>query len=139
MFLMVGNASASLVGTDLLTSGDGLITIDDETGLEWLDMPLTNGMSYQAVSDSTYVNTHGFHFATEAELHELYNNMGMDIPTGVPSGGAPVHARSDLYVPIHTLHDYLGMTYVASGQNAILGVIGIVSGEMPLYRSIYYD
>ncbi|MBW1801600.1 MAG: PEP-CTERM sorting domain-containing protein [Deltaproteobacteria bacterium] len=124
---------ASLIVKDLVPlSGDSLVTLDDGTGLEWMDMPLTKGLSYMNVKNSSYVTEHHFRFATEAELLQLYENLGMQKE---PSS----QFLSELYNPIHTLHDALGMTLVASGQNAIYGFIGTESGSIPWYRSIYYD
>ena len=43
-------ASAALIEQDLFTSGDGLITLDTSTGLEWLDVTETLGQTYNAVA-----------------------------------------------------------------------------------------
>ncbi|MCJ7600607.1 MAG: hypothetical protein MUO63_03785 [Desulfobulbaceae bacterium] len=45
------SAWGSLVSRDLAPgSGDGLITFDPLTGLEWLDLPATQNLSYAAIS-----------------------------------------------------------------------------------------
>lgn len=42
-------ASASLLELDLLTAGDGLVTRDTETGLDWLDLTATLNLSYNDI------------------------------------------------------------------------------------------
>jgi hypothetical protein len=44
-FLLTLPASAALVEQDLFTAGDGLLTLDDATGLLWLDLTETTGLS----------------------------------------------------------------------------------------------
>ena len=55
---------------------NGLTTIDTETGLEWLDITETVGLSYNAVLGSAFVVNDGYRYASEAEVFELYNNAG---------------------------------------------------------------
>lgn len=42
-------ASAALIAVDLETPGDGLVTLDTESGLEWLDVTLTAGLSWAEI------------------------------------------------------------------------------------------
>jgi PEP-CTERM motif len=66
-------AQASLFSIDLKTAGDGLLTRDSATGLEWLDLAPTQNLSYDAVSKGAggFTTTEGFRFATQAELTGL--------------------------------------------------------------------
>lgn len=66
-------ASAVLISTDLLTAGDGLLTLDTATGLEWLDLTQTVGQSYNSVfaGFGGYTTTQGFGFANTTQVSQL--------------------------------------------------------------------
>jgi len=79
------SANAALLSVDLNTSGDGLITRDDSTGLDWLDLTETNNTS------RNYVLTQlgsgglfdGWRYATSAEVVALWaDNFGIDLSIG---------------------------------------------------------
>ncbi len=79
--VLPGSASASLVQSDLVSgSGDGFITLDTGTGLEWLDLTQTVGQSYNDVaagfSDISKIQF-GFSFANMSQVGELYTNAGL--------------------------------------------------------------
>ena len=59
----------------------GSTTYDPNTGLEWLDLTIFLGMSFNQTSASSYVMIDGFRFATEADLLSLYQSVGI-IQTG---------------------------------------------------------
>ena len=47
--VFVGSAHAALVSEDLDVSGDGLLTLDTETGLHWLNFSATKGFTANQV------------------------------------------------------------------------------------------
>ncbi|MGB1109219.1 MAG: hypothetical protein ACPG4N_02625 [Gammaproteobacteria bacterium] len=69
---------SALIEQDLISGGDKLVTYDDSTGLEWLDMTATQGLGYSTVMASSYVTTYGFRYATLTELQGLYTGVGLD-------------------------------------------------------------
>lgn len=72
-------ANAELISTDLSTFDDGLATLDTETGIEWLDLTQTDGMSITQVEsllDSTFA---GWRLPTSAEATEMMNNHFLSI------------------------------------------------------------
>jgi PEP-CTERM motif len=78
--LVGGSASAALVSEDS-PFGTDTITLDTDTGLRWLDMTLSNGLSHDEVlqalqSGGTF---EGFRLATSAELGQLFANAGFDL------------------------------------------------------------
>ena len=75
LLMAAGSALADLVD-------NGTTTTDTDTGLEWLDITETTGLSYNEVLASDYVTNDGYRFATEAEVHQLYTNAG-----GTPTQG----------------------------------------------------
>ena len=73
-------ASASMSVADLSAQGDGLLTVDSESGLAWLDITPTRGMSMTQAASSTWFEQ-GFRFATASDLNTLITHgtdfMGM--------------------------------------------------------------
>jgi len=63
-------ACATLSVADLSASGDGLLTVDDASGLAWLDVSLTRGMSLDQVVAGSWIQQ-GFRLATSAEFNAL--------------------------------------------------------------------
>lgn len=68
-----GTASATLTATDLATSGDGLLTLDSTSGLEWLDAPLTKGLS----ANGALAAYTGFRIPTQSELASFLTGAGL--------------------------------------------------------------
>lgn len=70
---------AALLSVDYLTNGDGLLTRDTATGLEWLEITLTYNRNYldiQSLTDSGGAYD-GFRRASEAEYSMLLANAGL--------------------------------------------------------------
>ncbi len=76
LLLAGGTAGAALVEGDLAVPADGLITLDTGTGLEWLDLTATLGMSYNGAEASSFVTSDGFRHATQAEVQVLFLTAG---------------------------------------------------------------
>lgn len=75
------SAWGSLVSRDLTPgSGDGLITFDPLTGLEWLDLSATQGLSYAAICSASngYLADFGFRYADADDLWLFYQHAGVD-------------------------------------------------------------
>ncbi|MCB5226492.1 DUF1566 domain-containing protein [Alishewanella sp. 16-MA] len=69
--LISGQASAAFVATDWKSIGDGLATLDTQTGLEWLDLTETGGKSInevKALLDTVYA---GWRLPTHDEIKTL--------------------------------------------------------------------
>lgn len=66
-------AQAGLIELDLLAAGDGLITLDTDTGLQWLDVTATTGLSVNQVLGGVGGWTDlGFRYAGSDELEQLF-------------------------------------------------------------------
>lgn len=72
-----GMANAALVKKDLFAAGDGLVTLDTATQLEWLDLTATQGLSVDAVLGGAggWVNE-GFQYASFGLVGQLLNDAG---------------------------------------------------------------
>jgi hypothetical protein len=111
------SAQAALLAGDLVTTGDGLITKDSRTGLEWLDLTLTRGASYDALVSGFggYTTQNGFRFASAAEVNELKESA---------SEGVIGPIQSDPRIPIQFTVGY----FAAQKINNLLGVTFNMSG-----------
>lgn len=68
---------AELLKADLLAgSGDGMVTRDTLTGLDWLDVTLTVNQNYDQVRTGDFYRQ-GFRHATLAEVSALFLNAGL--------------------------------------------------------------
>jgi len=71
MAASVSGAQASLAVADLFQPGDGLLTIDAQAGVAWLDITETRGLSVGDVISSTDWLAQGFRFANSSDLDSL--------------------------------------------------------------------
>jgi hypothetical protein len=71
-------ANAELIATDWENDGDSLSTLDESTGLEWLDLTQTDNQSYKNVSDQLDTNFNGWRFPTEGEILTLFENIAQE-------------------------------------------------------------
>jgi len=81
IFGVIGTVGADLIEKDFLIAGDKLLTYDEDTGLEWLDLNLTVGQSYASIiaGYGEYITTYGFRYATDTELIDLYSRNGINV------------------------------------------------------------
>ena len=78
-----GTAGAVLIEVDLFAAGDKLLTRDTATGLDWLDLTQTVGLSYTAVAGGAGGWTAlGFGFASVTQVATLFANAGLDTGPG---------------------------------------------------------
>jgi len=71
------HALASLIEVDFLTSGDGAVTRDTRTGLEWLDLSLTDGWSVNNALSSEFATRFGYRLANAMEVDSLLESAGL--------------------------------------------------------------
>jgi hypothetical protein len=82
--LLVGLAASSLAARAELISldspfGAGTVTLDTETGLQWLDLDITAGRSFNDISGELGVGGEfeGYRFATTDEVLDLWTHAGI--------------------------------------------------------------
>jgi hypothetical protein len=107
------HAQAALIQRDWVQgSGDGLLTYDTASGLEWLDVTVSRNLS----SDDVFreVNTggrfYGFTFADSSEVGRLFSDAGYQIP---PSPSANQFSLPENIAAAKLLQSLLGTTYVS--------------------------
>jgi hypothetical protein len=81
--LLSNYSSAAIISTDWQVEGDGLITHDTDTGLEWLDLTFTANLSYNFVDTQLNVGglLEGFRYATSAEVFDLLAEWDIVFPS----------------------------------------------------------
>lgn len=89
------NSQAVLLEQDWLSVGDGLLTLDTSTGLEWLDLSQTDAMSYNSVVAELGIGGlyEGFRYATSfgagSEFQSLLDSAAVTNTTGFPEPTTP--------------------------------------------------
>lgn len=86
--LMAMSANAELVQGDLSTNGDSLVTYDTESGLEWLSVTETLGMTYDAVEAEMVAGGQfeGWRLANENEVLDLVQQIFPSLPEHYSGG-----------------------------------------------------
>lgn len=125
--LLIGvPASAALQVVDLDSPGDGLITRDTATGLEWLDVSETSGLSYNEVeagADGWLAS--GWRHATGAQVCDLFARHAL-APAPCPSTTGASAAADQT----STLIGLLGSTAGTGGPPCV----GCVQWTVGLYE-----
>jgi len=121
--LLAGAARAELMEASFYVAGDGLVTRDTESGLEWVDPTVTAGLSYEQVSNNALgLIAGGWRYATTGEVCELLGHMGF-APAPCP-GVSPV-------VPGDATLVHLGFLGVLSMLPIGDGVTGVFEDDGP--------
>lgn len=77
--MLCASAEAALVERDWQSPSDAALTYDTDTGLEWLDLTVTQGMSYNDVAPllATGQIYEGFQFASDARIIGLFSAVDL--------------------------------------------------------------
>lgn len=80
-------SNAALLSVDWQSPGDNLLTQDTVSGLQWLDLTVTYGLTHDFVSGQLGAGGQfeGFRYATDAEVQDLWSNFGIDLSAGAPT------------------------------------------------------
>lgn len=99
-------ATAALLETDLLESGDGLLTRDLQSGLDWLDVTATFEMSFDDIRRDVggYLSL-GFRHATGEEICGLLSANVGGAPTPCPGGSVAIEDQRALTDLVSLLGD----------------------------------
>ncbi len=122
VMLMPSYAGALLISQDDVTFGIDSITYDDETGLEWLDLTETAGLSYDGISAQLGVGGtyDGWRYVTEGEVNTLMVNAGIpDIGTQSEANAAPSLAL-------------LGLVGITDGAPGYYEAYGLIADPGPI-------
>lgn len=104
LLLLIFNAAPAMADVGDLSSrdwqspGDGLVVYDDSTGLEWLSLTVTVGMSILDTEAQPYFNNSGingkFRWATNSEIAHIMNHVSWisvsEVAIGTTMGEVPL-------------------------------------------------
>jgi hypothetical protein len=116
--LFLAQAShAAFVARDAAGWGEGSLTLDTDTGLQWLDVNLSVSFSYnemraEMLSGGQY---EGFRYATRDEVASLFVNAGVQHINAVSTDNNQAAAQ---------LMEFLGFTSSRRGNNELFGITG---------------
>lgn len=68
------HANAALIATDWKTQSDSLVALDEDTGIEWLKLSQTDGLSIDQVTARLDGQFAGWRLPTRSEVIALMNN-----------------------------------------------------------------
>jgi len=104
------NLNAELISVDWHSAGDNLITRDTVSGLDWLDLTETAGLSYNYVQSQLGAGGayEGMRYAYYAEV------IGLITQFGLPIGSFEVFSPERDLTNITNAVDYIGDTYAPS-------------------------
>jgi len=74
LLIAMSGANAELVKGDFLSSGDGMLITDTDTGIEWLSPVYTKNLSYEDIIDVGWgelLTTHGFEYSTAETVRNM--------------------------------------------------------------------
>ena len=78
LLLWSSSAASALISRDLFNAGDGKITFDPATNLEWLDLPLTTNLGYvDIMAGAGGWTSLGFRYALTSDVSMLYAHAGL--------------------------------------------------------------
>lgn len=99
------DARAEVTVADWRTPGDGLLTVDPATGLQWLDLSITRGFPWSYIEPLLGPGgpLDGFRRPTEAEVGVFWTDAG--IPDVVLAGATPTAAN---FAPVGALQSIWG-------------------------------
>lgn len=141
LFVAILGLSPAFASTFSALEDRGNTTYDPNTGLEWLDLGLTAGQSYQSIQNgwNGYATSEGFRFATRNEILQLFMHAGA---TAVNSGWNPsdTEAASHLLSLVGTTLSLTGldrswMFYDASTEPALPTSSHVPSAVFGVWRA----
>jgi hypothetical protein len=110
-----------------LNSGDTLLTRDSRTGLEWLDLSVSKGLTYRQVinGEKNLTTQQGFRYATLAEIQNLLKSADIHTrsqpyfkPAPEPSPGTPDSFSNFNLYAARALSNFLGFDQISSGGSS---------------------
>ena len=135
------SANGALISTDDAAFGVGSTTTDTESGLEWLDLTFSTGLSYDQITLQTVVGGtfEGFRLALVSDVRGLFDAAGLPTVTSDTNDFGAVNALIDLIGSTSSQGGFLeslGVTGSPGGPGSHLraGLDFFIGNGQPLYR-----
>ena len=129
------SANAAVVSADWQSVGDNLVTRDTASGLDWLDLTITDGMSYDQVISKLLPGGQfdGFRLATSAEVITLWRNFGIDLSQSALWQTSGYNPLLDVAVT------FLGSTYNTDPITYPYGGADGITSDVPPFGLLLHD
>lgn len=119
------SSNAAFINTDWKVAGDAQAVLHEETGIEWLNVTHTMGMSIDEVTGEMNGQFSGWRLPSIAEINEMYSDFfnihGQLSDTAVNYVGVP-EAVASQYISL------FGETYSSGDHYSIVNHLGSVEG-----------
>ncbi|MFQ3188915.1 MAG: hypothetical protein ACI936_000035 [Paraglaciecola sp.] len=116
------SASAQLISTDWKSTGDKLATLDESTGIEWLDLTQTDGMSIDTAESYLSSRFEGWRLPTRSEVTQLMVNAFPSQASYMQGSGARSFNYSTTDNEADNFRHLFGTAYASSSWDYILGM-----------------
>jgi hypothetical protein len=116
------SASAQLISTDWKNTGDKLATLDESTGIEWLDLTQTDNMSIDTAEGLLSSRFEGWRLPTRSEVTQLMVNAFPSQASYMQGSGATVFNSSTTDNEADNFRRLFGTTYAYSSYDYTRGM-----------------
>jgi hypothetical protein len=116
------SASAQLISTDWKSTGDKLATLDESTGIEWLDLTQTDGMSIDTAESLLSSRFEGWRLPTRSEVTQLMVNAFPSQASFVQGSGSKGLTNTTTDNEADNFRLMFGTTQVSSNYDSTLGM-----------------
>jgi uncharacterized protein (TIGR03382 family) len=127
--LSSASAQAYFIETDWNNTGDTLATLDTETGIEWLDLTQTIGMSINQAENLTNSTFAGWRLPTRIEVTQMMANMFVSQSARVLNSENIVVENSDTNREAGQYRSLFGTTYSDPTYNYAWGLLKNDAGQ----------
>jgi hypothetical protein len=122
------SASAQLISTDWKSTGDKLATLDESTGIEWLDLTQTDGMSIDTAEGLLSSRFEGWRLPTRSEVTQLMVNAFPSQAAFVQGSGSKGFTNTTTDNEVDNFRLLFGTTQSASNYDYTRGLFKNDSG-----------
>jgi hypothetical protein len=134
------SASAQLIPTDWKNTGDKLATLDESTGIEWLDLTQTVNMSIDTAESYLGSRFEGWRLPTRSEVTQLMVNAFPSQAAFVQGSGSKSFTNTTTDNEADNFRLLFGTTHINSNGNYTYGLFkNDPGGDYSVLRSGAYD
>ncbi|MFQ3190897.1 MAG: hypothetical protein ACI936_002033, partial [Paraglaciecola sp.] len=134
------SASAQLIPTDWKNTGDKLATLDESTGIEWLDLTQTDGMSIDTAEGLLSSRFEGWRLPTRSEVTQLMVNAFPSQASFVQGSGSKGFTNTTTDNEADNFRLLFGTTASDSNNDSTRGLFkNVPGGDYSVLMSGAYD
>lgn len=112
-------SNSEMLSIDYKTEGDNKVTLDSETGIEWLDLTVTNRLSINTLRSMLHNELVGWRFPTVDEVTTFFKNS---LPSQELTGSPLNQMIRDDGPELNKLGQYLGYNHIYNGRETTYGL-----------------